>query len=143
MTPQEHESQPSLLNESKLLWITGTLNGQSISMMLDSGEAICCLARRCFTGSRCLQNLTLTPYFGPGLLDANGKVMKPSGTIKVPLVIRQPAVSHTVEFVIIDELPYSCIIGLSFLIKFSHWGVDNFRNILHLEQSIVSITLLS
>ena len=140
MTPHEHESRPSLLNESKLLWITGTLNGQSISMMLDSGATICCLARRCFTGSRCLQNLTLTPYFGPGILDANGKVMKPSGTIKVPLVIGQPAVSHTVEFVIIDELPYSCIIGLSFLNKFSHWGVDNSRNILHLEQSIVSIS---
>ena len=87
-----------------------------------------------------MQNLTLTPYFGPGILDANGKVMKPSATIKVPLVIGQPAVSHTVEFVIIDELPYSCIIGLSFLNKFSHWGVDNSRNILHLEQSIVSIS---
>ena len=66
--------------------------------------------------------------------------MKPSGTIKAPLVIGHPAVSHTVEFVIIDELPYSCIIGLSFLNKFSHWGVDNTRNILHLEQSIVAIS---
>ena len=140
MTPHEHESRPSLLNESKFLWITGTLNGQSISMMLDSGATICCLARKCFTGSRCLQNLTLTTYFGPGILDANGKVMKPSGTIKVPLVIGQPAVLHTVEFIIIDELPYSCIIGLSFLNKFSHWGVDNSRNILDLEHSIVSIS---
>ena len=140
MTPQEHKSQPSLLSESKLLWITSLLNGQSIFMMLDSSATICCLARRCFAGSRCLQSLTLTPYFGPGLLDANGKVMKPSGTINVPLVIGQPAVSHTVEFVIIDELPYSCIICLSFLNKFSHWGVDNSRNILHLEQSIASIS---
>ena len=102
-------------------------------MMLDSGATICCLAKRRFTGSRCLQNLTLTPFFGPGLLHTNGKVMKPSGTITVPLVIGQPAVSHTVEFEIIDELPYSCIIGLSFLNKFSDWGVDNSRKILHLE----------
>ena len=29
---------------------------------------------------------------------------------------------------------------MSFLNKFSHWGVDNSRNILHLEQSIVSIS---
>ena len=108
--------------------------------MLGSGATICCLARRCFTGSRYLHNLTLTPYFAPGLLDANGTVMNPSGTIKVPLVIGQPAVSHTVEFLIIDELPYSYIIGLSFLNKFSHWGVDNSRNILHLEQSIISIS---
>ena len=98
------------------------------------------MARRSFTGSRCLQNLTLTPYFGPDLLDANGKVTKPSGTIKVPLVIGQPAVSHTVEFVAIDELPYSCIIGLSFLNMFSHWCVDNSRNILQLKQSIVSVS---
>ena len=120
MAPQEQESRPSLLNESKLLWITGTLNGQSIPVMLDSGATICCLAKRCFTGSRCLQNVPLKPNLGPGLLDANGKTMKPSGTIKAPLVIGHPAVSHTVEFVIIDELPYSCIIGLSFLNKFSH-----------------------
>ena len=66
--------------------------------------------------------------------------MKPSGTIKAPLVIGQAVVSHTFEFVIIDELPYSCIIGLSLLNKPSHWGVDNSRNILYLESSIVSIS---
>ena len=102
-------------------------------MMPDSGATICCLAKRCFTGSQCLQNLILKPYLGPGLLDANGKTMKPSGTIKAALVIGHPAVSHTVEFVIIDGLPYSCIIGLSFLNKFSHWSVDTSKNILHLE----------
>ena len=100
-------------------------------MMLHSGAAICCLAKRCFTRSQCLQNLTLKPYLGPGLLDANGKMMKPSGTIKARLEIGHPAVSHTVEFVIIDELPYSCIIGLSFLNKYSYWGVDNSRIFLH------------
>ena len=87
-----------------------------------------------------MQNLTLKPYLGPGLFDANGKTIKPSGTIKAQLVIGHPAVSHTVEFLVIDELPYSCSIGLSFLNKFSHWGVDNSRNILHLEQSIASIS---
>ena len=109
-------------------------------MMLDSGATICCLAKRCFTGSRCLENLTLKPYLGAGLLDANGKMMRPSGTIKAPLVIGHPAVPYTVEFVIIDELSYFCILGLSFLNKFSYWGIDNSRNILHLEQSIVSIS---
>ena len=120
MTPQEQESQPSLLNESKLLWITGTLNGQSIPMMLDSGAAICCIAKRCFTGSQCLQNLTLKPYLGLRLLDANGKALKPSGTIKARLVIGHPAVLKIVEFLINDGLPYSYSIGLSFLNKFSH-----------------------
>ncbi len=109
-------------------------------MLLDSGATVCCLAKRCFTASRCLQTLTLQPYSGLGLFDANGQVMKPCGTIKVPLVVGQPAVSHTVEFVIIDALPYSCIIGLSFLNKFSRWGVDNSKQILNLEHSIVPVS---
>ena len=109
-------------------------------MMLDSGATVCCLAKRCYTGSRCLQTLTLQPYLGPGLLDANGQIMKPYGKIKAPLVVGQPAVSHTIEFIIIDALPYSCIIGLSFLNKFSQWGVDNAKNILHLGESIVSVS---
>ena len=139
-TPQEQEHQSSLQKEPNLLWFTGKLNGQSIPMMLDSGATVCCLAKRCYTGSRCLQNLTLQPYLGPGLLDANGQTMKPYGTIKAPLVVGQPAVSHTVEFIIIDALPYSCIIGLSFLDKFSQWGVDNSKSILHLGESIVSVS---
>ena len=85
-------------------------------------------------------NLNFKVFLGPGLLDTNGRMMKPSGTIKAPLVIGHPTVSHTVEFVIIDELPYSCNIGLSFLNKFSHWGVDDSRSILHLERSIVSMS---
>ena len=122
-TPQNNESPSCMSEDPKLLWLIGTLNGQQQPMLLDSGATVCCLAKRCFTASRCLQNLTLQPYSGLGLFDANGQVMKPCGTIKVPLVVGQPAVSQTVEFVIIDALPYSCIISLSFLNKFSRWGL--------------------
>ncbi len=139
-TPQNNESPSCMSEDPKLLWLTGTLNGQKLPMLLDSGATVCCLPKRCVTASRCLQNLTLQPYSGLGLFDANGQVMKPCGTIKVPLVVGQPAVSHTVEFVIIDALPYSCIIGLSFLNKFSRWGVDNSKQILNLEHSIVPLS---
>ena len=139
-TPKEQECQSDLQKEPNLLWLTGTLNGQPIPMMIDSGATVCCLAKRCYTGSRYLQNLTLHPYLGPGLLDANGQTLKPCGSIKAPLVIGQPAVSQTVEFIIIDALPYSCILGLSFLNKFSQWGVDNSNNTLYLGKSIVSVS---
>ena len=45
--------------------------------------------------------------------------MKPFGTIAVPFVVGQPSLIHIVEFIIIDALPYSCIIGLSFLNTFN------------------------
>ena len=109
-------------------------------MMLDSGATVCCLAKRCFTGSPYLQNLPLQGYTGPGLLDANGQIMKPFGVIKAPLVVGHPAVSHIVELMIIDALPYSCILGLSFLNKFTKWGIDNSKKLLHLDQSVVLVS---
>ena len=140
LTPQKGESQSFLQREPNLLWLTGTLHGQQIPMMLDSGATVCCLAKRCFTGSPYLQNLPLQGYTGPGLLDANGQIMKPFGVIKAPLVVGHPAVSHTVEFMIIDALPYSCILGLSFLNKFTKWGIDNSKKLLHLDQSVVLVS---
>ena len=83
LTPQKEESQYFLQREPNLLWLTGTLHRQQIPMMLDSGATVCCLAKRCFTGSPYLQNLPLQGYTGQGLLDANGQIMKPFGVIDV------------------------------------------------------------
>ena len=83
------------------------------------GCLLSCLPKEVLLGGPCLQNLSLQLYLGPGLLDANGQIMKPFGTITAPLVVGQLSLSHIVEFIIIDALPYSCIIGLSFLNTFS------------------------
>ena len=87
-----------------------------------------------------LQNLPLQGHTGPDLLDANGQIMKPFGVIKATFVVGHPAVSHIVEFMIIDTLPYSCILGLSFLNKFTKWGIDNSKKLLHLDQSVVLVS---
>ena len=87
------------------------------------------------------QSLLAKPTItGPGLLDANEQIMKPFAVIKAPFVVGHPAVSHIVEFIIIDALPYSCILGLSFLSKFTKWGIDNSKKLLHLDQSLVLVS---
>ena len=87
-TTHNHDSWSFLPKEmSDLLWLNRTLNGQPIPMLLDSGATVCCLAKRCFNRSPCLQNVLLQPYLGPGLLDANRQITKPCGTIISPLVV--------------------------------------------------------
>ena len=56
------------------------------------------IARRCVAFNSVLCNLPVAPYVDPPLLDANRK----------PLA---PALSLDVSMVIVDDIPYSCIIG--------------------------------
>eukprot|EP00794_Sanderia_malayensis_P004985 gene4985-5643_t len=56
-------------------------------MLLDSGATICCLAKRCFTSSPNLHNLSVKPYSGPGIMSANGSLLKPYGLVNLPTTI--------------------------------------------------------
>ena len=134
------DTKPPAAQETHLLWLSGKLNGQNLDMMLDSGAIVCCLARRCLTSSPSLKTLPLQPYEGPGLLNANGTLMTPCGVVKAPLVLGHPAVSFNIEFIIIDSLPYSCILGLSFLNKLKKWGVDNSSQTFHLNDSSIKVS---
>ena len=89
------------------MMMTIIMKVKMMKMTLDSSATFCCLAKRCFTGSRYLKNLALHPYLGPGLPDANGQILQPCGTIKVLLIVGNPALSYTVEYIVIDALPYS------------------------------------
>jgi len=109
-------------------------------MLLDSGATICCLALRCFTSSLNLRNLPVKPYFGPGIMSANGTLLKPYGLVNLPLTVGNPAICYTVEFIIIHELPYSCTLGLSFLNRLQKWGIDNTNHTLLLNQSVVHMS---
>ena len=104
-------------------------------MMLDSRATVCCLAKRCLTASPCLKDLPIVPYKGSGILDANGKHLQTYGVIKAPPVLGHPSLCYTIEFIIIDSLPYSCILGLSFLRQLDTWGFDNSTQTLCLNQS--------
>ena len=123
-----------------LLWLTGKLNGQPIDMLLDSGATICCLAKCCFTSSQNLRTLSVKPYCGPGIMGANGTLLKPYGLVNLPISVGNPTISYTVEFIIIEDLPYSCILGLSFLNLLQKWGIDNTNQTLFLNQSLVKVS---
>ena len=73
-------------------------------------------------------------------MSANGTLLKPYGLVNLPLTVGNPAICYTVEFVIIHDLPYSCILGLSFLNRIQKWGIDNTNHTLFLNQSVVQIS---
>ena len=54
--------------------------------------------------------------------------------------VGNPAICYTVEFVVIHDLPYSCILGLSFLNRLQKWGIDNTNHTLFLNQSVVQMS---
>ena len=113
----------------------GKINSQFLDMMLDSGAMESCLAERCVTASPCLRNLTRFPYRGEELVDVNKNPVVAEYVIRASLVIGQPRISIVVEFVVVKNLPYSCIVGQNFLRKLDTWGVDNRRGILHMNNS--------
>ena len=124
---------------TQLLWLKGCLNGQPLDMMLDSGATVCCLAKRCFEVSPNLKHECVIPYNGPGLLDANGNFLRPCGIIKELLTLGTPTLSFSVEFFVIVSLPYSCILGLSFLSQLKSWGVNN-ETIFQFNDSFVTVS---
>ena len=107
--------------------------------MLDSAATQCCIARRCVSSSPILSRLPLKPYTGAPLLDANRKPLAANNLISVQFVAGTPSCSISVDMVVVDDLPYSCIIGTSLLAKLNNWGVDNVRSTLHLNSAIIPV----
>ena len=124
----------------KLYWFKCKLNGQLFDALLDSAATICCIARRCVSSNSVLRKLPVVPYVGPPLLDANRRPLAASGKIKLSFVAGSPALCLDVSMVIVDDLPYSCIVGTSLLSKLKNWGVDNVNSILSLNSSIVHLS---
>ena len=124
---------------SNLLWFRGKVNNQFLDMLLDSAAQASCISRRCVTASPHLKDLPLFPYSGTGLVDVNGNPLPTPFEIRAPLVVGKPALSIEVTFTIVDDLPYSCIIGTNFLNKLEAWSVDNKNGLLKLNNSVCSI----
>ena len=135
-----NETQEERTMTPKLLWLKGTVSGQELPVLLDSGATVCCVAKRCVEASHELKTLPRKPYSGYGLLDANGEIITPSFVITAPIVMGRPAISLTVNFVVIDSLPYSCIIGLSLLSKLKQWSVDNERNFVKFNDAYIPVS---
>ena len=121
--------------KNDLLGMRGKVNNQFLDMMLDSGAMGSCMAERCVRASSFLKSLTRFPFEGAGLVDVNKNPVVAEYVIRASLVIGQPQISIIVEFVVVKDLPYSCIIGQNFLRKLDRWGVDNRRGILHMNNS--------
>ena len=129
------ESPESSGTNGSLMWIRGKLNHQILDMMVDSGASLSCIALRCVNASPLLKNLIRHPYNGTGLYDVNGKRLSTVFEIHAPLVIGNTKCSIDVVFVVVDDLPYSCILGLNFLRKLDKWGVDNRNGTLRVNDS--------
>ena len=108
----------------KLWWFNGKLNGQPFDFLLDCGASVCCIAKRCVTSNRLLKNLPVHSYNGPEFYGANSKPLKVDN-IRVRLVVGTPKFVSDIDFVIVENLPYSCIAGNSFLNGLQQWGVNN------------------
>lgn len=119
-----HHAEVSKEN-GKLKWIRGKVNNQFLDIMLDSGATISCIARRCVTASPYLKDLPRRPYSGPGLFDVNGNQVSTAFEIRGPFVVGSPVLSIDTTFVVVDDLPYSCILGSNYLDKLERWGIHN------------------
>ena len=78
-------------------------------------------------------------YTGPCLVGVNGRPLKVLYTVCAPVVIGNPAISLQVQFAVIEDLPYSCIIGLDFLSQLKFWGMDNQQGYLKLNDSVTPV----
>ena len=75
--------------------------------------------------SNILRALPRKVYCGERIIDANGNHLEPKYVISTSLVLGTPAVSIQCEFLVIENLPFSCILGQSALSKFTSWSVNN------------------
>ena len=101
---------------------------------------MCCIAKRCITSNRVLKELPSYPYSGPQLCGANNQPLKADAVIRLKLETGTPLLTLYCEFVIVENLPYSCIAGNStFLNALEQWGVNNSTHTLTLNKSVVNL----
>ena len=106
--------------------------------MIDSGATHNCIALRCVLGSNILKKLTRLKYDGKTLVGANGKPLpQPEFTIECTIVLGSPSITIRCMFVVIKDLPFSCIIGESTLLSLDSWEVSNTKKILTLNGTCV------
>ena len=108
-----------------LIWSTSKLSGQDLPVMFDTGATPNCIALRCVLGSSILSKLPRKPYQGKGVIDANGNFLKPKFVISPTLVLGSPSISLQTTFIVVDTLPFSCILGQNTFSKFSKWTINN------------------
>ena len=121
-----------------LYWFMCRINNQPLECVLDSAATVTCVARRCITSNPVLNRLKLRVYTGT-VVDANKKPLSAKHSIRVTLVVGYPAISMEVDIVVVDDLPYSCLLGTDVLSKFRNWGVDNVSSMLTLNTSSVQV----
>ena len=107
--------------------------------VLDSAATRCCIARRCVSSNSVLRKLVAQPYDGLPLLDANKKPLAATHIIKVNFAAGTPLLSFSIDFVIVKDLPFSCIIGTELLSKLESWGVDNVKSTLSMNSSVIPV----
>ena len=63
------------------------------------------------------------PYHGT-VVGALQKPLDAKDSIRVNMVVGSPAVSVEIYVVVVENLPYSCLVGTDVLAKFERWGVN-------------------
>ena len=108
-----------------LIWSTARISGQELPVMFDTGATPNCIALRCVIASPILNRLPRQSYQGKGIIDANGNLLQPKFVINPTLKIGSPSISLQTPFLVIDTLPFSCILGQNTFSKFSKWTINN------------------
>ena len=130
-----------LSNNCKLYWFARKLNGEPSNFLLDCGATVCCIAKRCVTSNRAFKNVVKHPYRGPRLTGASNNPLNAEFVIRLTLEVGTPVLRIEVEFVVVEDLPYSCIAGnRTFLTALEQWGVNNSKQTLTLNSSVVNLS---
>ncbi len=110
------------------------LDSQTIPSMVDSGANPNCISLRCVQGSSHLRRLEKHPYSGRRICDAKGELIEPNFVIKCQITLGTPKLTFWTEFVVMESLPFSCIIGQKTLKVFESWEVSNTNRILTINK---------
>ena len=135
-TTKEPNHATTVSTDINLMWIAETLSGQTLSTMIDTGATPNCIALRFVVASSYLKGLTRKQCHGKTVIDANGNHLKPKFVISVSVVLGSTVLSFECDFIVIDGLPFSFILGQSLLSKFDTWYVCNVsKNIIFNNQT--------
>ena len=124
-------------NKNSLIWLSVKINGQGLPGMLDSGANPNCISLRCVRNSPYLKRLQQYKYTGKQMVDANENPIQPSYVIKCKLAMGRPEIVVDTEFVVLESLPFSCIIGQQTLRTFDSWEVSNVNKVLTINKTFV------